>query len=327
MYEGPEFRHLISFVAVAEECHFGKASQRLHITQPALSAQIKQLESWLGAHLFRRTPHGAELTEAGRNFLLYARRILHMRKHAMKATSRKVGESEWPLRFGYTPFTNHDLIREAILGYREIVPEGNINSTSDCTARLIDMLLDGRLDAAVVTPPLPIRGLLEHRICEDKLLLCLRSDDPLALAERVPKEAVTERLCALFNRDFHPALYDQLIRRFKRAGMDIHPTEIYSAPAEMQFIVKTRGCFGLVRDRIPLEPGLTARPISGVDFRLGTELVCHRDEQRPAITMLAYRMVERCIAREQPVTLKRPPGRVLEADISPLRKGQLIRCL
>jgi DNA-binding transcriptional LysR family regulator len=76
MIQGPDFRHFVAFVTVAEELSFSKAAARLNMTQPTLSEQIKQLEEWHGERLFKRVPHGAELTESGRGFLVWARRIL-----------------------------------------------------------------------------------------------------------------------------------------------------------------------------------------------------------------------------------------------------------
>lgn len=307
MQEGPEFRHLIAFVTVAEECNFGKAAQRLHLTQPALSHQIKQLEDWLGSNLFKRVPHGAELTATGRNFLVYSRRILHMRNHAMKAASRKHSEQEWPLRLGYSPFVNHKVVEEALRGYHEIIPEGHISSLSDCTAKLVEMIEDGRLDSAIVTLPVSTTGLFEHRICEEKVLLCLRRDDPFASAKEIPKHAIAEQLRILFSRDYHPDLHDEILRRFKRAGIELHPTETYSAPAEMQFLVRTLRCFGLTRENVALDTEPTVRPIPGVDLRYATALICDPDQQRPVFPMLAYRMAHRC-ALEKSAASRKPPA-------------------
>lgn len=309
MEAGPEFRHLVAFVTIAEEHSFGKAALRLHITQPALSAQIKQLERWLGVTLFKRVPHGAELTQKGRNFLLYARRLLRMWHHAMKATSRKHSEAEWPLRLGYSSFISHELINEALVAYREIVPEGHLNSSSDCTARLMEMLTDGRIDAALVTFPVPTEAMFIHRICEDRLLICLRRDDPFAHLSEIPKAAIAERLQVFFNRDNHPALYDRLLRQFKKAGIELHPTETYSARSEMQFLIKTQRCFGIVREHIPLDPELIARPIAGVDLSVTTALVCYREQERPVFPMLAYRMAQQCAKKERSF-LRKPPGSV-----------------
>lgn len=309
MEEGPEFRHLVAFVAVAEECHFGKAALRLHLTQPALSAQIKQLESWLGEHLFRRVPHGAELTEKGRNFLVYAHRILHMRQHALKAASRRHSDAEWPLRVGYSPFIDRDIIHEALTAYQEIVPQGEIYPSSDSTAKLMQMMADGRLDAAIVTLPVLGAGFLEHRICTDRLLLCMRRDDPLAKFTEVPRLEIAARLRLLFHRDHHPPLHDLILSRFKRAAVELRTTETYSAPAEVQFLIRTLRCLGLVRDRAALDPELTLRPMIGIDIRVGTAFVCAKDQERTLFSMLAYRMAQRRFGQGRAI-VKKPPSSV-----------------
>ena len=76
--------------------------------------------------------------------------------------------------------------------------------------------------------------------------------------------------------------------------MPIRPTETFSAPSEMQYIVKTRGCFGLVREHMTLDPELTALPISGFQFEFITAVVSRAAQQRPAIPVLAYRLAQRC---------------------------------
>ena len=292
MDEGPEFRHFASFIAVAETCNFGKAAERLGIAQPTLSLQIKQLEEWAGERLFQRLPSGSPLTEAGRHFLVPARQMLHMRSHAKHVTAKR--RSEWPLRMGFSLFARHALIDEAIAGYKEIVPDGKVQSSSDCTAHLMKMLEDGRLEAAVVTLPIGPTDLFVQKICEDKALICLRRDDPMAQLTSLPKEAVTDRLNVMFHRDYHPFLYDRIMERFHGAGMPIRPTETFSAPSEMQYIVKTGGCFGLIHEHMTLDPELTALPISGFKLKFFTAVVSREAQQRPAIPVLAYRLAQRC---------------------------------
>jgi eukaryotic-like serine/threonine-protein kinase len=80
-----ELRHLRYFVAVAEEGHVGRAAERLHVSQPSLSAQIHDLERELGAPLFERTPRGMRLTPAGEKFLAHAKRTLREADHAVGA--------------------------------------------------------------------------------------------------------------------------------------------------------------------------------------------------------------------------------------------------
>ena len=295
MNQGPDFRHFVAFVAVAEQLSFGRAANQLHITQPALSAQIKQLEEWHGERLFRRGHSGAELTESGRSFLVWARQILHMRQDAFSSTSRKHSPTRWPFRLGYSPFAHHALIYEALKGYREIVPDRGINSSSDCSAELVNMLNDGRLDAAIVTLPIVEGELSEHEICEDRLLICLRADDPLANGTQIPKSVLSDRLKIMFRRDSHPLLYDRLLRKFKSAGVRISPTETYSAPSELQFLVATSSCFGLIREGRALDPGLMTLPIEGMNLRVRTALVFNLTQQSRVLPMLAKRMTQRCI--------------------------------
>ena len=304
MEQGPDFRHYESFIAVAEECSFRKAAEKFHITQPALSGHIKVLEEWLGQDVFKRGPSGSELTEAGRNLLVYARYILHLRSHAKKASSRKHSATEWPLRLGYTPFINHVLIEEALNAFKEIVPEGRINSSSDCTGHLIEMLEDGRLDAAVVTLPIFESPLIQQVICKDKLMICLRKDDPFARETQIPKAIIADRLRIMFERSYHPLFHDEIMKSFKRAGVTLMPTERFSAPSEMQFMVEKHGCFGLVREGIPLNPGLTALPMEGISIRVTNALVFNAHQERPVLPMLAYRMTQRCARRSAGVPKK-----------------------
>ncbi len=320
MYEGPEFRHLVSFVAIAEECSFTRAAERLHIAQPALTNHIKQLEDGLGAILFRRVPVGAELTEPGRRFLPVARQMLHMRMHAVRAASRAGAEVEWPLRLGYSPYMNHDVLTEALKAYAEIVPDGRFLSSSDCTAELLAMLHDGRLDAAIVTLPATAPELSKHPISEHSLLICLRKDDPCASLTAIPKEVVAERLSIMFTRHSHPELHDYIMRKFNRAGMSIEPVDTFSAPAEMQFMVKTRGCFGLIREGVPLDVALTTRPMEGFTLRIGTALLCRKELQRPVLPLLAYRMAQ-ASGHEADLNIpKKPVRRLWENDSGALRK-------
>lgn len=320
MYEGPEFRHLMTFVAVAEECSFTKAAQKLHIAQPAVTAHIKQLEEGLGETMFKRVPSGAELTEPGRKFLPAARQMLHMRKHAVTAASRSQSHIEWPLRLGYSPYVNHDLVIEALQAYKEIVPDGRVAQSSDFTAELVEMMRDGRLDAALVTVPPPLPEFSQFPVCEEKVLVCLRKDHPAAALQHIPKQTVAENLKIMFNRTYHPGLHDYILKRLEKAGLVLSLSETYCVPNEMQFLVKTHGCFGLVREGVALDPELTSCPIEGITIRLTTALICHKEQQRPVLPMLAYRMSQRCGNHRPSTGPKQPDDRLPHPGESRLRR-------
>ena len=230
--------------------------------------------------------------------------MLHLSSHAKKASSQKHSTADWPLRPGYSPFINHILIEEALTGYTEIVPDGQINSCSDCTGHLIEMLEDGRLDAAIATLPIFETSLVQQVISKDRSIICLRQDDPLASESQIPRSVIADRLRILFERRYHPLLYDEILKSFKKIGITLNPTETFSAPSEMQFLVRYRGCFGLVREGIPLQPGLVALPMEGISLRFTNALVFSTQQDRPILPMLAYRMTQRCARRSRTVPKK-----------------------
>lgn len=319
MYEGPEFRHLLYFVAIAEQCNFGKAAKRLHVSQPALSAQIKQLEDGLGAKLFLRGPAGATLTLAGQSFLSHARQILLMRKRAVENAAAIYTGGQLPFRFGYSPFINHEFVREALKGYRELVPGGTINPSSECSGPLSAMVADGRLDAALVTTPIAEQCLYRQIICTEELLICLRADDPLAQAKAIPRTVVQSRLKVLFHHTHHPLLYEELMQKFAKAGIQLKPSDFVSAPAEMQFLVKENVGFGLVRNGVPLDSELTTRRIEGVPLRIKTMFVCHPAQQRPILPILGFRVAKACVDIGIVSGRKKPNARVIEANMDQLK--------
>ena len=321
MYESLEFKHLISFVAVAEECSFGKAAERLNLAQPSLSAQIRQIEDGLRLNLFIRSQAGASLTAPGQQFLVFARKMLHMREHAVRATSSDQTGTEWPLRFGYSPFANHRLVQEAFDGYRALVPGGHIQSQSECSAELTTMVADGRLDAALVTLPIAEKDLYMHPICQEKVLVCLRRDDPLAQGESIPQSVIASRLCIIFGRIHQPMYYDTLLRKFAKLGIELHPSDFVSAPAELQYLVKIGKGFGLIQESTPLDPELVAMSIAGVNLTVTTAFICHPAQIRPVLPLLAYRIEKQCSIETKLDGRKRPIGRVKADDLPRIKKA------
>ena len=124
-----ELRHLRSFLAVAEELHFGRAAARLHISQPPLSQQIRRLEDELGARLFRRTKRRVELTPAGQAFLTEARQTLAQAERAVRAAQRAERGELGELLVGYVTSATYGPLPDVIRMFRKRFP----TSTSSCT--------------------------------------------------------------------------------------------------------------------------------------------------------------------------------------------------
>lgn len=321
MYDGLEFRHLRYFVAIAEECNISRAAERLHISQPSLSSQIRQLEDGIGAPLFVRGHAGTSLTPAGHTFLSHARQMLRMRDRAVENAFSVHNGAEMPFRFGYCPFVNHELVHEAIRGYRELTPHGAIEPSSECSGPLSTMVAEGRLDAALVSYPIAEQDrLFVQLVCSEEMLVCLRADDPLARKTHISGPEIQKRLKIFIRRDHHPLLYDELMRRFAKAGIQLEPSDFVSAMSEMQFLVKEKIGFGLIQEKVPLDAELTTRRMEGLSLRIKTAFVCYPGQKRPVFPLLAYRLARLCTVTGRMPGHKRPSGRVAEAEL-----GQQLR--
>jgi len=319
MFHELEFRHMKSFVAVVEERSFVKAAERLGITQPSLSLQMKKLEDGCGLTLLNRSPTGTTVTRSGRDFLVMSREMLKRRDHLIRFTSVDKTGIELPMRFGYSPFTDQRFVEEARLGYRDMVPEGPFQTSSECSAELMRMVADGRLDAALVSLPLTEKDLYVRTLCTEKLLVCLRRDDPLAQGASIPQSALESRLSILFARVHQPELYDGLIRKLKHIGINLHPTEFFSGPSAMQNMVKSGCNFSLVPESVTLDSELTMMGIEGLHLSVKTGFVCRIPQMSPVLPMLALRIEKRCAQPLRFELRKRPSAAVTGDYLKPIK--------
>jgi DNA-binding transcriptional LysR family regulator len=314
MYDGPEFRQLRYFVAVADLCSFSKAAEKLHVSQPSLSTQIKLLEDGLNAKLFVRGPTGTYLTSAGRVFHAKAKQMLVLRQRAVEDTSIIHSGENLPLRIGYSPFVNHEIIREAMNVYRELVPDGKFESSSGSSPSLSRLVSEDQLDAAIVALPIAEKHLFIQAICTEKLMVCLREDDPLARHSSVARMEIEKRVKIVSSQTHHPLLYDHILQTLNRVGIALRPSEFVSSPEELQFLIKLRLGLGLVGETTPLAPELTKRPIAGVDIRIKTAFICHPAQQKSLFPILVYRLAQACAALNLRRAKKRPSRGVSPVD-------------
>ena len=194
-----ELRHLRYFLAVAEEKHFGRAADRLHMAQPPLSNQIKQLEAELGTLLLERTTRKVDLTAAGALLLERARQIL-ADVEATEADVAEVGRgAAGVLRIGFSGTATYRLMPEIVRAARERMPLVRLQISGEMlTPRMEEALLENRLDAAILRPPVRSTDIDLDEFQTSRLVVALHrhhrladQPGPLAVAELANENIVS----------------------------------------------------------------------------------------------------------------------------------------
>ena len=217
-----ELRHLRYFVAVAEELNFTRAAARLGIGQPPLSQQIRDLETELGTLLFHRVPHGAELTEAGREFLDEARGVLSGADRAREVAQRAHRGEIGRLALGFTGSAAFNpLVSATIRNFRRSWPKVLLSLEEMNTFRLLEKLVRGDLDAAFIRPAAQDpEGVRLRRLPDETMLIALPASHALAAEESLPLTALAGQPFVLFPRGVGLSMYDQIVQSCRAAGFD-----------------------------------------------------------------------------------------------------------
>jgi DNA-binding transcriptional LysR family regulator len=231
-----ELRHLRYFVAVADELHFSRAAAHLHVAQPALSQQIRQLEDELGLELFRRTKRRVELTDGGRVVLEEARRTLAQSDRVISAAHRAAQGTAGYLGVGFSSSAPYTTLPAILRGFRAQFPDIVLNLHERSTEEQIDLLGAGTIDIGFVRRPVENapEALIIKTILREPLMVALPHDHRLRFTPTVAVRALASEPFILFPRHAAPGLYDQIGALCRRAGFA--PTVAQEA-VQMQTIV------------------------------------------------------------------------------------------
>lgn len=218
-----------SFIAVAEELHFGRAAERLRMTQPPLSRQIQKLERSIGVELLDRNNRNVSLTAAGRAFLAEARRLVVAADRAPETARRIAAGQAGELRIGFTAASAFSLLGPLLEEISTELPDVNVDLQEMVTSEQVQALLDGDLDLGLARPPFD-RDLFEsHLLLSENLLLAVPAGHPL----------------------------DQLTRPLTAA-------DLKDVPLIMHSPTKARYFYDLVVRNVPLEHGNVVHVVSQV---------------------------------------------------------------
>lgn len=280
-----ELRHLHYFVAVAEELHFGRAAERLHIAQPPLSQQIQSLEQELGVQLFYRTKRQVQLTEAGELFLPEARMTLTQAELAVQ-TVRKAGRGEiGRFTLGFVGSATSELLPELIRRFHQQFPEVELQLREMTTAQQVRALRDRRIQIGILRPPIPSESLNVWTLVRETLIVALPETHPLAPLDQIEVSALATENFIIFPRQQGQGLHDQIISLCQQAGFSprivqeaIQMQTITSLVAAELGVAIIPSSAHLLRHR-----GLVYRPLHPEVQATELAMAWHKDDQSPIL--------------------------------------------
>jgi DNA-binding transcriptional LysR family regulator len=214
-----ELRHLRYFVAVAEELHFRRAAERLHVAPPAVSEQIRKLEDELGIRLLERTQRRVSLTDAGAAMLDEARRVLHQADRAVAVTREAHAFAGSRLRVGYLADALPPSMPRALQQLQQRMPNTRVSLETGATRGLVESVRAGRLDAAVVSLPAPIAGLDRTLLGPQFGVVALPVMHPHATDDLIDLKRLVPDHVVLLAREVNPAFHDGVVATCRGAGL------------------------------------------------------------------------------------------------------------
>jgi DNA-binding transcriptional LysR family regulator len=301
---GNDIRLMDAAIALAEELNFSRAAQKLHISQPALTKRIAELEGRLGFSLFDRDRQMVDVNDAGRAFVEEARLSVFHGERAFQAARRAARGVDVVLNVGRSPYTDPFLVSTLLSIQLPLFPKLRLDLTSQFSCDLVHELLAGTLDLAIATEPPESPLITMVKVDEAPFCIAMSEHDTLAARPHVKLEDMAGRCWILFERRLHPPLYDTDMRFGEVRG--IYPTSVQhvTAPEEafpsvaegscLAFMVKA-GALRVARN------GVTVRPLLEDALLLKTFMVSRADNS----SKVASELVRTFMRKLSPVSKDR----------------------
>jgi LysR family transcriptional regulator, benzoate and cis,cis-muconate-responsive activator of ben and cat genes len=218
----PELRQLRYFKAVAEELHFGRAAERVFITQPSLSHQIAQLEQNLGVSLLQRTQRRVSLTPAGAALLEVTRRVLTDLERGVEDVRRIGGALSGELRVGllYAQYRHQSTVASAIKVFNQQHPNLSVQLLELHEQPFADLLRMRALDVALVHAPVTDERLEVVNIASERYAVALSAKHPLAVCSQIALSTLSDETWLLPPRELVPDKHDEILGYCRRAGFE-----------------------------------------------------------------------------------------------------------
>src|SRR3954463_6213558 len=306
-WQNMELRHLRYFVAVAEELHFRRAAERLHVAQPAVSEQVRKLEEELGVRLLNRTQRSVSLTPGGAVFLREARRVLEQAETARLAARNAHDRVTSSLRIGYVPASLPASVPRTLQRLATSMPQLETTLEHGSGAELIEAVRTERLDAAIVPLPAPTAGLRITALGEQRALAALPVIHNNAVKSEICLEQVAPDRIVVLPREANRPFYDAVGPTCRDAGLSPTFVEMPDTNIERVLLAIASGSgMALLPESVAeryAAPGIRFLPLGGDAPSFATAVVTRRDtEHMPTVALLrALPQAPTAIAAGSPV--------------------------
>ncbi len=281
-----ELSQLRCFVAAAEELHFGRAAQRLNMTQSPLSRQIQLLERILDVTLLERTSRQVSLTPAGRVFLIEARRIVRLSESAALSARRVAKGDAGRVAIGFTAVSGYNLVPQIVAQARASLPNIDLELREMVTTDQVDALLTGLIDIGFVRPPLDRHEFDTACVQVEPLVVALPAGDPRQAKAVLELSDFDGLPLIMYARQGAGYFHQMLVGLFDAAGV---------SPQYVQHVTQIHSMLGLVH--AGLAAAIVPESASGLHMidvqfrRLATEpekpvelhMAWRRDNTNPAL--------------------------------------------
>ena len=257
-----EFRQLRYFVTIAQELHFGRAAERLDITQPALSKQIRVLEQELQIELFTRTKRSVKLTPAGKVFFVEAQQLLERAENAIALARSTASGEVGRLTIGFTATATYTVLPKLIRRFRSRYPQVEIETIELSTEAQVTAIDREEIDIGFLHPPVDTRGLELRSLLSEEFVAVLPREHPLASKKSLSLSDLKQEHFILHSRAEGPHLYDEFLKLCHQAGFEPKIKAVKKANSH-----QSRICF------VAAGIGVTFVP-AGLQNAIASDLIC-----------------------------------------------------
>ncbi len=238
-----DVRYLEYFEAVAEELHFTRAAERLGVTQPALSVQIRKLETEVRARLLSRENRNVKLTEAGQVFLEHARQMIALSRNSVIRARRAASGEIGHLSIGYHNPASFRVFPTVVPAFRKKWPDVHLTFHDLRIPQQLEQLRREELDIGFVWLPVPAEGLVAQELTQESYVAVLPADHRLASLPRVSVKDLSQEPLILFPRALDPESYQQIEHLFRAADAALNVAyELETLLSMVGFVAMGCGC-------------------------------------------------------------------------------------